>query len=73
MEDFIEGISDRDRADRLSIVISGPGVFRRFKNVLERWPGELESWYAFSDQRQRGRARAWLAAAGTRLACRGVP
>ncbi len=64
MEDFIEALSDEDRADRLSIAISGRGAFRRFKDVLGRWPGELEAWYAFSDERQRGRARAWLAAAG---------
>lgn len=64
MEDFIEGISDRDRANRLSIAISGRGAFRRFKDVLGRWPGELEAWYGFSDERQRGRARAWLAAEG---------
>jgi hypothetical protein len=64
MEDFIEALSDEDWADRLSIAISGKGAFRRFKDVLERRPGELEAWYAFSDERQRGRARAWLAAAG---------
>ena len=64
MDNFIEGISDEDRADKLSIAISSRGAFRRFKDVLERWPGELEAWYAFSDERQRGRARAWLAAAG---------
>jgi len=64
MEDFIEALSDEDRADRLSIAISGRGAFRRFKDVLGRWPGELEAWYAFSDERQRGRARAWLVAAG---------
>ncbi len=64
MEDFIEALSDEDWADRLSIAVSGKGAFRRFKDVLERRPGELKAWYAFSDERQRGRARAWLAAAG---------
>jgi len=64
MEDFIEALSDEDQADRLSIAISGQGAFRRFKDVLGRWPGDLQAWYAFSDERQRGRARAWLAAAG---------
>jgi hypothetical protein len=64
MEDFIEELDAEDRADRLSIAISGRGAFRRFKDVLNYWPGELERWYAFSDERQRGRARAWLAAAG---------
>ncbi|MHB8318749.1 MAG: UPF0158 family protein [Acidimicrobiales bacterium] len=64
MEDFIDALSDEDRADRLSNAISGRGAFHRFKDVLERWPGELDAWYAFSDERRRGRARAWLAAAG---------
>jgi hypothetical protein len=64
MEDFIETVAGEDRADRLSIAISGRGAFRRFKDVLAGWPGELERWYLFSDERQRGRARAWLAAAG---------
>jgi hypothetical protein len=42
-------------------------VFRRFKDELARWPGELERWHAFSEERQRGRARSWLAAAGYRV------
>jgi hypothetical protein len=61
---FIGTVRNPGRADRLEIAISGRGAFRRFKDVLERWPGELERWYAFSAERQRGRARAWLADAG---------
>jgi len=64
MEDFVDTVADGDQADRLSIAISGRGAFRRFKDVLARWPDQLERWYLFSDDRQRGRARAWLAAAG---------
>ena len=64
MEDFIDTVADEGRADRLSIAISGRGAFGRFKDVLARWPDELERWYAFSDERKQGRARAWLAAAG---------
>jgi hypothetical protein len=64
MEWFIGTIADRDRADRLEIAIEGKGAFRRFKDVLARWPDQLERWYTFSEERQRGRARAWLAAAG---------
>jgi Uncharacterised protein family (UPF0158) len=60
---FIETVRDTGRADRLEIAISGRGAFRRFKDVLERWPGELERWYAFSAERQHGRARARLAGA----------
>jgi hypothetical protein len=68
MERFIGTIADRDRADRLEIASEGEGAFRRFKDVLARWPDELERWYAFPEERQRGRARAWLAAAGYRPA-----
>jgi hypothetical protein len=64
MERFIGTMRDPGRADRLEIAISGRGAFRRFKDVLGRWPGELDRWYAFSAERQRGRARAWLAGAG---------
>lgn len=64
MQDFIATVPNEDRGDRLAIAIQGRGAFRRFKDVLARWPGELERWYAFSEERQRGRARAWLADAG---------
>ena len=64
MERFIGTVRDPRRADRLEIAISGRGAFRRFKDVLGRWPGELDRWYVFSAERQRGRARAWLADAG---------
>jgi len=64
MEVFIASVEDPGRAERLSIAIRGRGAFRRFKDELARGPGELERWYAFSEERQRGRARSWLAAAG---------
>ncbi len=66
MEMFIGTVADPEKAERLEIAIQGRGAFRRFKDVLARWPGELERWFAFSDDRQRGRARAWLAGAGFR-------
>ena len=61
LEQHADGAAE---AARLMIAISGRGAFRRFKDVLARWPGELDRWYAFSAERQRGRARAWLADAG---------
>jgi len=42
MELFIGTVRDPGRADRLEIAISGRGAFRRFKDVLARWPGELD-------------------------------
>ena len=66
MAEFIDTVTDPDRADRLGIAIQGRGAFRRFKDTLARWPAELDRWYGFSDDRQRGRARAWLAVEGYR-------
>ena len=68
MQAFIAGLVDPDRADRLLLAIDGRGAFRRFKQTLARWPEEEHRWYRFSDERQRGRARAWLADAGYRPA-----
>jgi Uncharacterised protein family (UPF0158) len=64
MELFIASVEQPDRAERLAIAIRGRGAFRRFKDELARSPGELERWYALFEERQRGRARSWLAAAG---------
>jgi hypothetical protein len=72
MELFIGTVRDPGRADRLEIAISGRGAFRRFKDVLARWPGELDRWYAFSAEHRGGRARAWLADAGYYVR-KGVP
>jgi hypothetical protein len=64
MESFIAGIDDPDTAGRLGIAIAGRGAFRRFKDVLTRYPELRDRWFAFSEERQRGRARAWLVAEG---------
>jgi len=64
MELFTALLDDADLAARLERALTGRGVFRRFKDVLAESPTELQQWYSFSDERQRGRARAWLAAEG---------
>jgi hypothetical protein len=64
MKWFISDVDDPEVADRLSIAISGRGAFRRFKDTLSRWPDLMTRWFAFSEDRQRGRARAWLADEG---------
>lgn len=61
---FISDLDDPAIADRLSDAISGRGPFRRFKDTLAAWPVLTARWYAFSEDRQRGRARAWLADEG---------
>ena len=66
MELFVASVEHPGRAERLAIAIKGRGAFRRFKDELARSPGELERWHALAEERQRGRARSWLAAAGYR-------
>ena len=64
MEIFIDSLENDRVADRLARAIQGRGAFRRFKDVLADSPDLLERWYGFSDDRHRGRARAWLAGEG---------
>lgn len=60
MERFTAGVNDPEAAAQLGRALDGRGAFGRFKRRLTQWP-ELEAqWYAYSEERQRGRARAWL-------------
>ncbi len=61
---FIDELDDPVFADRLSRAISGRGAFRRFKVTLSERPELMTKWHAFSNDRQRGRARRWLATEG---------
>jgi hypothetical protein len=65
MVHFASSRSGRLR-ELLDVAINGRGAFRRFKNVLYDWPDDRADWFAFSEDRSRGRARAWLAEAGRR-------
>ncbi|MEP6816519.1 MAG: UPF0158 family protein [Marmoricola sp.] len=73
MERFISQIDDPELADRLSKAISGRGAFRRFKDVLSRWPDLVGRWQGFTEDRHRGRARAWLADQGYAAVPRALP
>lgn len=64
MEVFTETVEDEHLAELLSMAISGKGAFRRFKDAIAHHPEAADRWYAFSEDRVRGRARAWLAAEG---------
>ncbi|MDT9699644.1 UPF0158 family protein [Streptomyces sp. P17] len=66
MELFIEEVEDAALAERLRIAVGGRGAFRRFKDVLARDERSWSRYHRFRDERQRGRARAWLAEEGYR-------
>jgi len=60
MEDFIETVADSHQRELLEVAIDGRGAFRRFKDVLERFPADRERWFAFERERLRERIREWL-------------
>jgi hypothetical protein len=63
---FAATIDDPALEERLDRALHGRGAFRRFKDELSRVPDELTRFLRFTDDRQRGRARAWLADKGYR-------
>jgi hypothetical protein len=66
MAEFAAAVPDRALAQRLERAIQGRGAFRRFRAVLDERPDELTRFHRFADERQRGRARRWLADHGLR-------
>ena len=68
MEDFIATVEDKHLAELLEVAIEGKGAFRRFKDVLARYPEERERWFRFKDDRMEQRALEWLDDIGVSLA-----
>lgn len=67
MEDFIATVEDKHLAELLEVAIDGKGAFRRFKDVLVRYPEERERWFRFKDERMEEKASEWLNDIGIRL------
>ena len=40
---FVESLEDENLQEKLAIVLDGPGAFRRFKDVLLRYPEKGEA------------------------------
>ncbi len=66
MSEFAQTVADPGLLDRLERAIHGRGAFRRFRAVLDDHPAELTDFRRFSEERERGRARRWLAEHGLR-------
>ena len=60
MEDFIATVGNKHLVELLEVAIGGKGAFRRFKDVLVRYPEERERWFRFKDDRVQQRALEWL-------------
>ena len=60
MVEFIATVKDEHLAELLEVAINGKGAFRRFKDVLLKYPEERESWFQFKDDIMQRRALEWL-------------
>jgi len=60
MQDFILTVEDEELREKLWIAIDGKGAFRRFKDVLVRYPEERGRWFEFKDERTKERVVDWL-------------
>ncbi|TQC48017.1 hypothetical protein EEB14_17415 [Rhodococcus sp. WS4] len=66
MAAFAERQHDAALRERLKRAIEGKGAFHRFRDLVQQ-KNLAEQWYAFSADRQLGRAREFLADAGIRV------
>jgi hypothetical protein len=57
---FAESVRGTGLRDMLSVALNGKGAFRRFRNILNGHPAELERWYTFKDDWMREEAVQWL-------------
>lgn len=62
MVQFAGSVDDSRLRELLEVALDGRGAFRRFKDVLARWPKERERWYAFRDACLRNAMQEWLTA-----------
>jgi hypothetical protein len=67
MVDFIATVTDEHLAELLELAVDGKGAFRRFKDVLSRYPKEQGRWFRFRDDRSVERALEWLDEIGVAL------
>ncbi|MFE5708685.1 UPF0158 family protein, partial [Rhodococcus koreensis] len=66
MAAFAQRQRDSSLRERLERAIEGKGAFHRFRDLVHQ-ESLAEQWYAFSTDRQLGRAREFLADQGIRV------
>jgi hypothetical protein len=64
MEEFTATVDDERLQELLEVALDGKGAFRRFKDVLARYPDQRQQWFAFERQRVRVRIVRWLESLG---------
>jgi hypothetical protein len=67
MRRFISLVGDREARLALEQAAAGKHAFRRFREELDRWPGEKSRWQRFRAEMTAEPLKAKLAAAGIEL------
>ena len=65
MATYVAAVADSHLREQLERAIEGKGAYRRFRDLIAG-EGLTQAWQDFSDERQIGRARAYLAERGIR-------
>ncbi len=64
MAQFAETVEDERLRELLGVALDGRGAFRRFRDVLHRFPDEFKRWDAFKERLVREWALDWLRGIG---------
>ncbi len=64
MVDFAATVQDPHLRELLEVALDGRGAFRRFRDVLHRYPKEHERWFEFRDDETQREIDDWLKALG---------
>jgi Uncharacterised protein family (UPF0158) len=64
MQEYIWSLEDEHLRELLELAIQGSGAFRRFKDVLYRYPKAQENWFGFRNEHEKRRVTDWLASEG---------
>jgi hypothetical protein len=64
MQAYIGSLEDEHLRELLEVAVHGSGAFRRFKDVLGRYPEARQAWFKFRDEREKRRMTEWLASEG---------
>ncbi len=64
MEEFVAGVGNPKAKGDLSRALQGAGTFKKFRDVLARYPDLRDEWFALKERHIREAMLLWLEAQG---------
>lgn len=64
MEEFVAGVGNPKAKSELSRALQGAGTFKKFREILARYPELRDEWLAIKERRIREAMLQWLEAQG---------